>query len=49
MKYELLNTNDEGVKIYARIDQDGLTRVTCAENDPEYQTWLNSKNEAKTF
>ena len=43
MKYELLTTNLEGKKIYARIDDDGLIRVTCLESDPEYQAWLNPK------
>jgi len=41
MKYELLTTNTEGIKIYARIDDDGLCRVTCTEDNPEYQEWLN--------
>jgi len=40
MMYELLTTNDEGVKIYARIDDDGLCRVTCTENDPNYIAFL---------
>jgi len=41
MKYELLTTNEDGVKIYARIDDDGLCRVTCSEDNPDYQAWLN--------
>ena len=41
MKYELITTNEDGVKIYARIDDDGLTRVTCTEDNPDYQAWLN--------
>ena len=40
MKYELLK-EEEGVKIYARIDDDGVCRVTCTEDNPEYQAWLN--------
>ena len=40
MRYELLSENN-GIKIYARIDNDGLCRVTCAEENPEYQAWLN--------
>jgi hypothetical protein len=56
MKYELLMTNSEGVKIYSRIDDDGKCRVTCTEDNPEYQAWLNPTeqstpsvtNEAKT-
>ena len=41
MKYELLTETDSGVKIYARIDDDGLCRVTCTEENPDYQAWLN--------
>ena len=43
MKYELLMENEVGQKIYARIDDDGLCRVTCTEDDAEYQAWLNPK------
>ena len=42
MKYELLRTTEDGVKIFGRIDDDGLCRVTCIEEDPEYQAWLKS-------
>ena len=41
MIFELLNENEEGVKIYARIDDDGKCRYTCTEDDPAYQAWLN--------
>ena len=41
MRYELLQTNYDGVKIFARIDDDGLIRVTCLEENPDYQAWLN--------
>ena len=41
MKYELLTENDLKQKIFARIDDDGLCRVTCTEDNPEYQAWLN--------
>lgn len=40
IKYELL-TEEDGVKIYARIDEDGKCRVTCTEDDADYQAWLN--------
>jgi len=40
MRYELLTTTEEGVKIYARIDEDGLCRVTCTEDNPDYQEYL---------
>ena len=32
-----------GTKIYARVDEDGLIRYTCVEQDPAYQAWLNPK------
>ena len=41
MRYELVTTNEDGIKIYARIDDDGLCRVTCTEDNPDYQAWLN--------
>jgi hypothetical protein len=41
MKYEYLHDSLEGVKIFARIDEDGLCRVTCTEDDRDYQEWLN--------
>ena len=41
MRYELLTENDLGQKIFARIDDDGLCRFTCTEDNPEYQAWLN--------
>ncbi len=47
MKYELLYEKD-GVKVFARIDDDGLCRFTCTEENPEYQAWLNPKAEQST-
>jgi hypothetical protein len=40
MRYEFLTTDENGVNIYARIDDDGLCRLTCSENDLDYQAWL---------
>lgn len=44
MIYKLLKTNEDGVKIYARIDEDSLCRVTCTENDPNFLAWLEEGN-----
>ena len=41
MKYEYLQDTEEGQKIYARIDDDGKCRVTCTEDNPDYQAWLD--------
>ena len=41
MTYIELGENLQGIKIYARIDDDGLCRFTCTEDNPEYQAWLN--------
>jgi hypothetical protein len=46
MKYQLL-TEDDGVKIYARIDDDGLCRVTCTEDNPDYLAWLEEQKPVK--
>jgi hypothetical protein len=48
MKYEFLKENELGQKIYARIDDDGLCRVTCTEDNPDYQAWVNPKAEQST-
>ena len=42
MKYELLHETNEGIKIYARIDNDGLCRVTCTEANSDYQAYLST-------
>ena len=41
MTYIELGENLEGEMIYGRIDDDGLMRVTCVAENPEYQAWLN--------
>jgi hypothetical protein len=46
MKYELIEQNDNNENIYGRIDDDGLCRVTCTEDNPDYQAWLESVKEA---
>jgi hypothetical protein len=47
MKYEFLQNNIDGTKIFARIDDDGLCRVTCTEDNPEYLAWLEEQKPAK--
>ena len=44
MKYVELGENPQGVMIYGRIDDDGLMRVTCTVDNPDYQSWLNPKD-----
>jgi hypothetical protein len=43
MIYKLLSTED-GIKIYARIDDDGLCRLTCTENDHNFLAWVAEGN-----
>ena len=45
MIYKLLEKTDSGIQIFARIDDDGLCRVTCTEFDQEYQRWLAEGNQ----
>ena len=37
MIYKLLTTTEDGVKIFARIDEDGKCRLTCTAQNPEFQ------------
>jgi hypothetical protein len=44
MIYKILKTEFDGVKIYARIDDDGKCRLTCTENDQAYLAWVAEGN-----
>jgi hypothetical protein len=46
MKYQFL-IEEDGTKIYARIDDDGLCRVTCTEDDSDYKAWLEEQKPVK--
>ena len=35
----------DGKTIYAKIDDDGLCRLTCVEKYPEFQVWIAEGNE----
>ena len=39
------DTDPRGQKIFARVDEDGLIRYTCTEDDSQYQAWLNPEAE----
>jgi hypothetical protein len=42
MIYKLLQTNEDGIKIYARIDEDGLCRLTCTAQNSEFQEHIKA-------
>ena len=44
MVYKILKINDLGKTIYACIDDDGLCRLTCTEDYPEFKAWLDEGN-----
>lgn len=44
MNYQIFHTNDSGEIIYARIDDDGLIRLTCNSDHPPFQEWLAAGN-----
>ena len=44
MYYQLLRIED-GRKIYRRVDDDGISRVSCVENSRRFQAWLAEGNE----
>jgi hypothetical protein len=44
MTYQLLRTTELGDKIYKKIDDDNVCRLTCSEDNPEFQAWLAEGN-----
>jgi hypothetical protein len=44
MTFKIHSTNEFGETIYARIDDDGLCRLTCTADYPEYLQWLAEGN-----
>ncbi len=42
MIYKLLTTTEDGVKIFARKDDDGKCRLTCTAQNPEFQTHIKA-------
>jgi hypothetical protein len=45
MIYKIIpKLNEFDPQIYARIDDDGLCRLTCSEDYPEFQEWLSEGN-----
>lgn len=49
MKWVKLHKTDMGHQIYGRIDDDGLMRVTCVEEHPEFQQWVAEGNTAEEW
>jgi hypothetical protein len=45
MIYKILNVTDRNQTIFGRIDDDGLCRVTCVAENPEFQDYLNNGGE----
>jgi hypothetical protein len=45
MIYKMLPKIEGEQQVYARIDDDGLCRVTCTEDYPEFKAWLDEGNE----
>lgn len=45
MIYKMLPLQEGELQIYARIDDDGLCRLTCTADYPEFQAWLAEGNE----
>lgn len=41
--------NEDCDFIYARVDDDGLIRVTATPNSPEVIAWLNREDESGTL
>ena len=45
MNYKMIAPVEEGAaQIYARVDDDGLVRVTCSADHPPFLEWLAEGN-----
>ena len=45
MTYKILQKiNSESPQIYARIDDDGISRLSCTDEYPEFKQWLAEGN-----
>ena len=44
MIFKMLPLAEGQQQIYARIDDDGLCRLTCTAEYPEFQAWLAEGN-----
>ena len=44
MIYKMLPKDPIFPQVYARIDDDGLCRLTCTEEYPEFKAWLAEGN-----
>ena len=44
MIYKMLPSIEGEPQIYARIDDDGLCRLTCTAEYPEFKAWLEEGN-----
>jgi hypothetical protein len=45
MIFKILPLQEGCPQIYARIDDDGLCRLTCTADYPEFKAWLAEGNE----
>lgn len=44
MIFKLLSKQEGQPQIIARIDDDGLCRLTCTEDYPEFKAWIEAGN-----
>lgn len=44
MIYREMGPNSDGQMIYGRYDDDGLCRLSCVAEYPEFQEWLTQNN-----
>lgn len=49
MTWVKMGKDVDGVEIYGRLDGDGLIRVTCGAEHPEFAEWLAEGNEPEVI
>lgn len=49
MIYKIITAPGVEPVVYARVDGDGLVRVSCTADDSEFQEWLSAGNEPEPY
>ena len=49
MTWVIVGAGMDGEVLYGRLDDDGLIRVTCIAEHPEFAEWLEEGNEPEIW
>jgi len=49
MTWVIVGKSMSGESIFGRLDDDGLIRITCSDEHPEYVAWVAEGNEPQPW